>query len=104
MYLSRRKFLRATGISLALPCLDCFASGPSNAKHQTQNTKHQTPYRMVCICMPLGLHPSFFFPQKAGKDYALTPYLEVLEDLRDDFTVISGLSHPEIGNSHDSIF
>ena len=49
--------------------------------------------RMVCICTPLGLHPPYFFPEKAGKDYELTPYLEVLKDFRDDFTVVSGLSH-----------
>ena len=49
--------------------------------------------RMVCICTPLGLHPDNFFPEKTGKDYELTPYLEVLKDFRDDFTVISGLSH-----------
>jgi hypothetical protein len=59
---------------------------------------------MVCICTPLGLHPPCFFPNKPGKDYSLTPYLEVVKDLRNDFTVISGLSHPETGASHDSIF
>ena len=48
---------------------------------------------MVCICTPLGLHPPYFFPEKAGKDYALTPYLEVLKDFRSDYTVVSGLSH-----------
>src|SRR5262249_55138433 len=51
-----------------------------------------------------GLHPPYFFPEKAGKDYALSPYLEVVKDYRKDFTVISGLSHPEVGASHDSIY
>src|SRR6202023_3545464 len=32
------------------------------------------------------------------------PYLEPLREFRDDFTIISGLSHPEVGSSHDSIF
>ena len=59
---------------------------------------------MVCICTPLGLHAQHFFPATKGKEYELTPYLEVLKDLRDDFSVISGLSHPEVGSSHDSIF
>jgi hypothetical protein len=59
---------------------------------------------MVCICTPLGLHAPFFFPQKAGKDYPLSPYLEVLKDVRDDFTVLSGLSHPEVDQGHDSAF
>jgi hypothetical protein len=95
MGINRRRFLRGAGVSLALPWLDAFALAGAVAKPRR---------RMVCICTPLGLHPPFFFPQKGGKNYALTPYLEVLKDLRSDFTVISGLSHPEIGNSHDSIF
>ena len=59
---------------------------------------------MVCINTPLGLHPPAFFPETAGKDYTLSPYLEVLKDLRADFTVISGLTHPDVGASHDSNF
>ena len=48
------------------------------------------------------MHPPNFFAEKAGRDYELSPYLEVLKDFRDDFTVISGLSHPDVGPSHDS--
>ncbi len=62
------------------------------------------PRRMVCICTPLGLHPPHFFPEKAGKDYELSPYLDVLKDFRNDFTVMSGLSHPDVGSSHDSLY
>lgn len=57
---------------------------------------------MVCINTPLGLHPPFFFPKTAGREYEQTPYLEVLQDFREDFTVISGLAHPDVGPSHDS--
>jgi hypothetical protein len=57
---------------------------------------------MVCINTPLGLHPPFFFPTTAGRDYELSPYLEVLKDFRESVTVISGLSHPDVGPSHDS--
>lgn len=94
MKLNRRRFLRAAGVSLALPWLDVF--GPARAAEARPRR------RMVCINTPLGLHPPFFFPQKTGKDYELTPYLDVLKDLRDDFTVISGLAHPDVGPSHDS--
>jgi hypothetical protein len=59
---------------------------------------------MVCICTPLGLHAPHFFPQTAGNEYESTPYLDVLGDFRNDLTVISGLSHPEVGSSHDSIY
>jgi hypothetical protein len=94
MKLSRRTFLRAAGVSLALPWLDAFARAGATAP----------PRRLVCICTPLGLHPPFFFPARAGKDYPLSPYLEVVKDYRDDFTVLSGLSHPDVGNSHDSLY
>ncbi len=92
----RRRFLRAAGVTLALPWLDAFA--PARAADAKPRR------RMVCINTPLGLHPEFFFPQKAGKDYEATPYLDILKDLRNDFTVVSGLSHPEVGASHDSNF
>jgi len=93
MKLSRRTFLRAAGVVVALPALD--AHGAPAAK---------PPRRMVCINTPLGLHPAAFFPEKTGKDYPLSPYLEILKELRNDFTVISGLTHPDVGPSHDSNF
>lgn len=94
----RRHFLRAAGVTLALPLLD------SLLPRTRAGEKSAVPRRMVCICTPLGLHPANFFPQQAGADYQLTPYLELLQDLRRDFTVISGLSHPDVGSSHDSLF
>ena len=87
MTINRRTFLRAAGVSLALPCLDAFSMARASA------ASVEPRRRMVCICTPLGLYPPHFFPEKAGKDYELTPYLELLKDHRDDFTVISGLMH-----------
>jgi hypothetical protein len=98
MSYSRRKFLRAAGVSVALPWLEALA--PTGAL----GASPEPPRRLVCICTPLGLHPPFFRPQKAGTDYSLPPYLQVLKDFRENFTVISGLSHPDVGPSHDSIF
>lgn len=54
---------------------------------------------MVCICAPLGLHPDNFFPEQSGKNYQLSPYLEILKDYRDQFTVISGLEHAGMSSS-----
>ena len=96
---SRRQFLRAAGVTLALPLLDSFQPRGRAAERKTE-----TPRRMICICTPLGLHPEHFFPAEEGADYASTPYLDVLKDFRDDFSVISGLAHPDVGSSHDSIF
>ncbi len=99
MTLTRRHFLRATGVTLALPMLDALLP-----RVRAGDKAVLTPRRMVSICTPLGVHPEFFFPEKAGKDYELTPYLEPLKEFRNDFTVISGLAHPDVGSSHDSIF
>jgi hypothetical protein len=93
MKLNRRRFLRAAGVALALPWLDAFAAPAAKPRR-----------RMVFINTPLGVHPPFFFPKEPGKNYELTPYLEVLKDLRNDFTVVSGLTHPDVGPSHDSNF
>ncbi|MEK6258857.1 MAG: DUF1552 domain-containing protein [Planctomycetota bacterium] len=99
MKLPRRNFLRAAGVTMALPMLDALLP-----RVRAGEKAAPPPRRMVCICSPLSVHPPFFFPEQAGRDYELTPYLEPLKELRNDFTVISGLSHPEVGSSHDSIF
>src|SRR5262245_26625663 len=91
MTIHRRTFLRSVGISLALPWHNAFAEN-SNGKRPT-NSKGQPPRRMVCICAPLGLHPDYFWPQQTGKDYPLSPYLDILKEFRNEFTVISGLAH-----------
>ena len=95
---TRRKFLKAAGVTVALPWLEAFA--PRRAAGAAAGP----PRRAVFVCAPLGLHPPAFFPTTAGKDYALSPHLEPLKDLRDDFTVVSGLAHPDVGPSHDSCF
>src|SRR5690606_29057248 len=60
------------------------------------------PKRMLAICNNLGVLPGNFFPADAGTGYALSPYLEELSDHRDDFTVLSGVSHPGVDGSHSS--
>lgn len=99
MKLTRRKLLRAAGVALALPVLDSLLP-----RLRAGEKPAPPPRRMVCICTPLGVHPEYFFPKQPGKSYEFSPYLETLKDLRDDFTVISGLAHPDVGSSHDSIY
>ena len=98
MNTTRRHFLRAAGVTLALPMLDCFLPRGRAAAAAAKPIR-----RMVCVCTPLGIHSPFLFPEKAGRDYELTPYLEPLKDFRNDFSVISGLAHPDVGSSHDSL-
>jgi hypothetical protein len=57
---------------------------------------------MVFINTTLGLHTENLFPKTAGTDYELTPYLNEVKDFRGDFTVFSGLSHPEVDGGHSA--
>lgn len=94
MNIRRRTFIRSTGVSLALPWLNVFADDSRGASNDDL-----PPRRMICICAPLGLHPDNFFPAQTGKDYTLSPYLDILKDYRDEFTVISGLAHAGMASS-----
>lgn len=85
---NRRTFLRASGVSLAIPFLE--SMNPAFGSSQTAG-----PKRMVFICTSLGLHPPNLWPTTTGKDYESTPYLKLLEDHRDQFTLFSGLSHED---------
>ena len=60
----------------------------------------EPPRRMICINTTLGLHTPYLFPTATGRDYELTPYLEPIQNFRDQFTVFSGLSHPEVDGGH----
>src|ERR1700722_3252055 len=97
---SRRTFLRGSGVALALPALDAMLPrGVWGAAAEAT-----VPRRSVFICTSLGLHTPYLFPKQTGRDYELTPYLELLKDHRGDFTVLSGLSHPDQAgaNGHSS--
>lgn len=89
---NRRQFLQSSSICLALPWLETLARADEAAP----------PRRIVNICTSFGLYGPSFFPEKPGRDYEPSEYLSLLNDLRDQFTVFSGISHPEIGGDHAS--
>jgi hypothetical protein len=88
--ISRRAFLRGTGVALALPFLD--AMWPQRAGAAAAAV---APKRMVAICTSLGIYGPALFPKESGRDYASTAYLDLIKEHRNDFTVFSGLSHPD---------
>ncbi len=94
--LARRHFLRGAGVALALPLLE--AMTPALRAAATSNV----PRRFMGICNNLGVLPEKFFPaaDSAGKGYTLSPYLEHLAAHRDDFTVMSGVTHPGVDGGH----
>ena len=100
-HLDRRAFLRGAGTVLSLPFLEAMV--PAFAT-RAQAAVGQPPQRFLAMCATLGFHTPFLFPKETGADYTLTPYLESLQDLKNDFSVISGLQHMEQNgaNGHTS--
>lgn len=87
--LNRRTFLRASGITLALPMLEAFGKVPATP-----------PKRALFICNTLGFYSPAFYPKSTGPNYETSEYLSLLDQHRNDFTVFSGLSHPGQGGEH----
>jgi len=58
------------------------------------------PRRLLLVCLPLGIYRDSFVPKQSGTSYELPEYLAPLADLRDRFSVISGLEHPGVNGGH----
>jgi hypothetical protein len=98
--LSRRRFLQGAGVAMSLPFLD--AMHPGTARAASSPLSSTTPRRMLGICNNLGLRPDLFFPTGTGREYVASPYLKLLDAHRNQFTVISGVSHPNVDGGHPS--
>ncbi|MDB5334614.1 MAG: hypothetical protein JWN70_233 [Planctomycetaceae bacterium] len=89
--LPRRTFLKGAGITLALPWLDAMSVRADSVTTAGSIALGETPRRAVFCFYGLGINGREFTPAEVGPDYAMTPILKPLEDLRRDFTVVSGL-------------
>ena len=92
--LSRRSVLRGAGVMLGLPLLE--AMTPAFAvTAETRKAK-----RFVGVSLALGLHNPNLVPVDAGRNYTASRYLKTLGDIRQDFTIVSGSSHPDVTGGH----
>jgi hypothetical protein len=91
---SRRTMLRAGAVAIGLPLLDAFRGERRSVAAETPAAA-TAPRRLVLVGRPLGYHAAFLFPERPGRDYETTRYLAHLEPVRGEFTVVSGISHPE---------
>jgi hypothetical protein len=95
----RRRFLQASGIALFLPWLESrIACSPATAAEHSK----QPPQRFLGICNNLGLLPDQFFPKQDGREYEASPYLSLIQEHRNEFTVFTGVSHPNVDGGHPS--
>lgn len=96
----RRQFLRGAGVALSLPFLETYASEAAS----TERRRFAGFYMPDGVPMPLAEDPAYeewaWFPIGKGKDFRFTKCLDPLEPLRDELTVISGMSHAGVRNVH----
>lgn len=88
--LSRRSMLRGMGAMIALPALEVMG-GRTLAATAAQNE----PARLACFYIPGGINHYRWFPKDTGRDYTIAPTHKPLEKHRDNFTVLTNLSHIE---------
>ena len=99
---NRRTFLHGAGLALALPWFESLASasqGPNSTPKRFLSVYHPDG-----VGLPLKSDPAWrnwsWFPRGGEKNFELTKVLDVLEPLRNEITIYSGLSHPDARNVH----
>ena len=95
---NRRHFLRAAGVTIALPLLEslnrpAFSATRALATQPGAAIGATRPRRLVAIGNMLGFYQPEFFPKRTGRDYDLPTLMQPMAPVRDEFTVFSGLDH-----------
>lgn len=98
MHMSRRSFIGGCGVAATLPYLECMAS----TKIPEAGARSVPPKRLAYIYVPNGVSlPDEkseyamwrWFPKGEGKKYEFTNVLSPLASLRENISIIGGLSH-----------
>ncbi len=102
--LSRRTALRGLGVSLALPLLEAMLpralhAAPSTFRPLAKSGAKPKP-RVIFCYVSNGVNIMDWVPAAKGADYALSPTLETLKEHRTNFSVLSGLGHPNATGGH----
>ncbi len=87
--INRRTALKGLGTALALPLLDRMLPAMAQAAPQAAG---KAPLRMAFLYVPNGVHMQAWTPETEGADFALPVTLEPLAELRQDFSVLTGLT------------
>lgn len=90
--LDRRTFLRGSGVSLALPLMNGMALAGASS------STVELPRRLCCFYFPFGVCQKgkyAWFPTGEGEEFEFSHSLKSLEPLRNDVTIMHGISHPK---------
>ncbi|MCA9540165.1 MAG: DUF1552 domain-containing protein [Myxococcales bacterium] len=87
--LSRRAFLRGTGLALSLPFFDAMRPAMSWAG----GAAPVPPVRFIAFYVPCGIHMPAWWPATVGPDFEITPILEPAAPFRDRLLVLGGINN-----------
>jgi hypothetical protein len=80
------------GAAVALPALESMGLAQEKAA--------RPPCRMAVILTPIGMNMDTWTPKTEGTDFEIPETLAPLEELRKDFSILSGLCHPKSWGAH----
>ena len=100
--LSRRKFLRGVGVTMALPWMESIPVWGEVGK--ATKSENGAPVRLAVMFSGNGFHSEEWWAKGAGKDLELGKVLTSLTDFREKVLLIGGLYNAEAlkGNIHSS--
>ena len=99
MPISRRNFLRGTGVVMALPFLDSLPSWAAEAtKDSPAGAARKYPQRFAAVFVGNGINSDHWWAKGSGADMELSRTLEPLAPFRKKLNVITGLfNKPAVG-------
>ena len=92
---SRRRFLRASGLSVALPFLPSLANASDAAAASGMTTAAGTPLRLVYLYVPNGVNMTHWRPQGEGDAFEFNRSTQALAKHRDALQFVSNLENRE---------
>jgi hypothetical protein len=96
MNVSRRRFLRGLGVTMALPALESVlprSAASVVAPNALASTPTGAPLRMAFMYFPNGAIQDAWWPNGEGKDFSLAKTMQPLESLKHRVQVLGGLDH-----------
>ncbi len=87
-FITRRLALRGFGATLALPYLEIMGGRTQAAESGAKEAR-----RLACFYIPGAIGRTTWFPSDTGRNYTLSASLQPLAKMRDEFSILTNLSH-----------
>ncbi|MBT5707003.1 MAG: DUF1552 domain-containing protein, partial [Verrucomicrobia bacterium] len=93
--LTRRNFLRGTGVCLALPWMESLPIRAASGKKTDSKASYKAPVRFGVLYFSNGVEPEHWWAKQGDKSMEIGPGLKPMEPYKNDFTFLKGLYNQE---------